>query len=312
MLDRYQLRKELHRGASGEVWLARERDTRELVVARLATTPAEIERVRREGSALGRASHEGVPRLIAQGPFAGGWCVVVEHVEGAQLGKVLRVTTPSPSRAAGWARQLASAVTHLHSVGVVHGDLHPDNVIVARDLVGRDRLVLVGFGLATVDGEAPPPLGKVQVAAPERVRGAPASPSADVYALGVVLYRMLTDRWPFAGSDSEVLAHHVDTPPPPFVRLAPDMRLPPGLERIVFRCLAKDGAERYGSAELLLQELRAVEFAPHRDWVRVENDPDSVPTPVPAPTSARRARSAWLGLAIGAMIALLAVWWWGR
>jgi serine/threonine protein kinase len=268
VLDRFQLRKELHVGSCGELWLARERDTRELYVARIGLGDASF-KVRTEGEVLSRLQHPGIPRFVHQGELDGGWCTIVEYVEGATLGKVLRVAVPAAPRAASWARQLALALEHVHQMGVVHGDLHPDHVIVGRDEVGRDRLVVVGFGEATPTGtprgRAPSP----QVAAPELLQGAMASPEADLYAIGAILYRMLADRWPFSGSEPQVLEDHVFTPPPPLGRHLPALRLPPGLEALVFRCLAKDPAERVGSAQELADALGAVEFAPQRDWVPV-------------------------------------------
>jgi serine/threonine protein kinase len=269
VLDRFQLRKELHVGSCGELWLARERDTRELYVARIGYGDLSS-KVKTEGEVLSRMSHPGLPRFVHQGELEGGWCTVVEYVEGATLGKVLRVAVPAAPRAASWARQLALALAHVHEKGVVHGDLHPDHVIVGRDEVGRDRLVVVGFGEATPAGT--PRRGRApssHVAAPELLQGALASPEADLYAIGAILYRMLTDRWPFSGSEPQVFEDHVSTPPPPLGRHLPALRLPPGLETLVFRCLAKDPTQRVSSASALAEALGKVEFAPQRDWVPV-------------------------------------------
>ncbi|MEQ1570228.1 MAG: serine/threonine-protein kinase, partial [Myxococcota bacterium] len=304
MLGRFQLRKELHRGAAGEVWLARERDTREQVVVRLAYERPAVERLRRESRALARIGSAGgapgVPRWLAHGRCPdGSYGVVEEWIDGAQLSKVLRVTSPSPSRSAGWGRQLAGALTAVHRAGVVHGDVHPDNVIVGRDANGRDRLVLIGFSLSDAPRAVPRrpirfaraagrvtargrraarSLGMIDVASPEAIRGARPRAPGDIYALGAVLYRMLADRWPFMGP--AVLDDQLATPPPPLGTFAPQMRLPPGFEQIVLRCLAKDRGQRWRSAADLDAELGAVEYAPHRDWVKV-GVPPPIATPVP-------------------------------
>ncbi|MEZ4235733.1 MAG: serine/threonine-protein kinase [Myxococcota bacterium] len=276
MLDRYQLRRELHVGGTGALWLARERETRELVAARLGIGPVRSERAQREGRVLGRVEHAGIPRLVAQGDIDGGWCVVAEHVDGAPLSKLLRVTSPAPPRAIAWTRQLTDALVQLHAAGVVHSDLHPGNVIVARDHAGRDRMVLVGFGIAAIDGERMERPASPHTAAPEVVRGEPPTPLTDVYAIGVVLYRMLVERWPFMGTEHDVLQAQVGTPPPPLGRHTPALRLPPGLEALVFRCLEKDPAERYPSAEAVGEALAELAFAPHRDWVRVEGASEEI------------------------------------
>lgn len=309
VLERFQLRRELHTGSTGELWLARERDTKELVVARLGLGPVRAERAEREGRVLARTSHMGIPRLVAQGPIEGGWCVVAEHVEGAPLSKLLRVTSPAPPRAIGWSRQIAAAVMHLHDAGVVHGDLHPGNVILARDEAGRDRMVLVGFGVATIDGAATIRPATPQTAAPEVVRGEIPTPRTDVYAIGAILYRMLAERWPFAGTEQDVLKAQVGTPPPPLGRHTPALRLPPGLEALVFRCLEKAPDERYASAEELADALAALAFAPHRDWVRVEGEePATVEAPPPPPDPWGRT-AALAAIALGVCgIVLLGLW----
>ncbi|MEQ1504886.1 MAG: serine/threonine-protein kinase [Myxococcota bacterium] len=311
VLDRYQLRRELHAGATGELWLARERDSRELVVARLGLGPVRSERARREGDVLVRLLHGGIPRLVEQGAIDGGWCVIAEHVEGAPLAKVLSVTNPSPPRAVGWARQVALAVAQLHTAGVVHGDLHPGNVIIGRDDAGRDRMVLVGFGVATLDGVAPSRPGPVpHTAAPELVRGEPATPASDVYAIGAILYRMLVERWPFTGTEDDVRDAQIATPPPPLGRHAPSLRLPPGLEALVFRCLDKDPSARVSSAEELAVALGAVEFLPQRDWVRVEGS-IAPAAPRERPASSERGGVGWWAWFAGlAVVLIMALGWW--
>lgn len=314
ILDRWQLRRELHAGRSGSLWLVRERDTRELAAARIAWAPGQVERAQREGAALSRLAHPGVPRLIDQGPLSGegGWCVVQEYVvDAAPLGKMMKVTRLAPPRAIGWARQVAAAVAAVHAASVVHGDLHPDNIVVARDEVGRDRLVLVGFGASGVVGEegAPPPVASPHVVAPERIRGQENAPSVDIYAIGVLIYRMIIDRWPFTGADpAMVLDAHLHRVAPTFAAEAPDLRLPAGLEAIVVRCLEKEPSDRFVDAAALAAELAAVEYTPHRDWVRA--DGASTPAPVarteaaPAP-----AQPGWFVAASLLVVLAFGVWW---
>lgn len=282
-------------------------------MARIATTPAQVERVRREGAALARAAHPGVPHLVEQGKHGDdGWCVIEEHVEGAPLGKVLKVARLPPPRAIGWARQIAAAAAHLHSVGVIHGDLHPDNVIVARDPNGRDRLVLAGFGAARAGDDGPDaPIGSPQVVAPERVRGETCAPAVDIYAIGALLYRMVVDRWPFGGPDAaSVLDAHVNRAPARFGEEVPDLRLPPGLEAIARRCLEKQPVDRFASADEVVEALGAVEYAPHRDWVRADGGTlspvaprEQVPEPVPAPAP------RWVIPALLVAFLVLGLWW---
>jgi eukaryotic-like serine/threonine-protein kinase len=314
VLDRWQLRKELHVGRSGTLWLVRERDTRQLAAARIALTPAQVDRARREGVALVGSAHEGLPALVEQGPLGvDGWCVVTEHVDGASLGKVLKVVRLAPPRAVGWARQIASAVGYLHERGVTHNDLNPDNVILGRDVAGRDRLVVVGFGASRSGNDVPDsPIGSPYVVAPERVRGQPCTAAVDIYAIGVLAYRMITERWPFTGPDaSAVLDAHLNREPAPFGADAPELRLPPGLEGIVLRCLEKEADHRYPRADLLADALRAIEFAPHRDWVRATGtvSPAAERVAVPEPATPVAGARGWVIAGLLVAFGVVGLWW---
>ncbi len=318
-LDRFQLRRELRSGPGGEVWLARERDGT-LVAVKLATDPEAAARLEREARALQRLDHPHVARIVASGPFEDGHCVVVEHVDGATLDKVLRVTTSSPPRVVGWARQLCQALAHCHERGVVHRDVKAANVLLGRDETGRDRLVLIDFGIALVDREGEEPaedaafLGSIHTVSPEQVRAEPVDGRADQYALGVLLYRMLTERYPFhSRNPAEVLAAHAGHEPPPLGQHKPQLRLPPGLEAAVMRCLAKAPAVRFGSLSDLDAELAAIEYTPQRDWVRVtgfdlsiapETSPGVPPAP-PVPLAAVGAGIVAFFAAVGLLLALL-------
>ena len=317
MLDRYQLRRELHVGDSGEVWLVRERDTRELYAARIGFGDA-ARRVKTEALVLSQIDHPGLPRFVDQGPVDGedgeeGWCTVCENIDGATLGKVIRVATPAPPMAAAWMRQIALAVARLHDAGIVHGDLHPDHIIVARDHAGRDRLVLVGLGSASREGERRKISASAHaVAAPELLRGEPARAASDIYALGAILYRMLADRWPFIGPEPAVHEAHVSTPPPPLGRHSRSLRLPPGLESLVFRCLEKDPVLRLSSANELAEALGGVVFAPQRDWVPVTGtgEPETrVARPEPRPKESDPRLTVLLAVG-GLLLAIAALAWW--
>lgn len=277
-------------------------------MARIARSPVSVARIRREASALVRLDHGGVPRLIGQGPTDDGWCVIAEHVEGAPLSKVLRVASPAPSRAVGWTRQIAETVAHLHAAGVLHGDLHPANILTTRDEAGRDRMVIVGFGSAVIDGVCPEgaPSGRSgHTVAPELAAGGTPSPATDVYAIGAILYRMLVDRWPFAGHTVDPFVSQTSTPAP-LGRHAPALRLPPGLELLVFRCLARTPEERFRSGEELAAALAAVEFLPHRDWVRAEGSVAT--TPIPVALVEEPPRWPWVVFALLTVILALALW----
>lgn len=297
MLERYQLRRELHSGADGVVWQARDRESRQVVAVKIVREEAAIARLRRAAVALSRVRHANVVPFVAEGACDDGWCLVTEHLDGAPLAKVLRVTSPSPPRAVGWMRQVAAGLAACHAAGVVHGDLQPAHVWMGRDAVGRDRLVLMGFERAVVDGVVPEDdPGFLPATASERFAGA-ADARSDVFAAGALLYRLLVERWPFEGADRRA--------PPPLGQYAPSLRLPPGLEEIVFRCLSRSPDVRFATAEELGRRLEAVEYLPQRDWVRVAGLDLTIPPPDDAaPAGGPRVPLAVALVAIGLLLVL--------
>jgi serine/threonine-protein kinase len=157
------------------------------------------------------------------------------------------------------AGQLASALAAAHGAGTVHRDVKPANLILLRG----EQLKLLDFGLARWEGAVPltdfgAAVGTVVYMAPEQLRGEAGGPRADLWSFGAVVYEMLAGRPPFGRSGPQpvqwLIQAILEQDPPPLCELRPDV--PPALVRIVERCLAKDPADRYGSAEEILAELR--------------------------------------------------------
>jgi non-specific serine/threonine protein kinase len=144
------------------------------------------------------------------------------------------------------ARQICAALDHAHSHGIIHRDLKPENVVIAPD--GTAKLMDFGLARPFSGNEGEPELtGSVLYLAPEQARGQAVDARADLYALGVMLYEALTGRLPFTGDDPvEVIAQHLSAQPTPPRDLRPD--LPPALEAIILKLLAKDPAQRFASA----------------------------------------------------------------
>lgn len=263
VLEGFQLRRELSASADEEVWLARERDTRRQVLVRLARSESAIERARRAEEAMRRirerhpAGAPGVVALVAAGPTDDGHALVMQHVEGASLSKVLYWTRFTPPRAVSAVLELCAAVGACHQAGVVVEDLHPDHVLVGRDDRGRERYWLASFE------QSPSAI----TSAPELLRVDGSTEQTDVYALGLLLYRLLAGRFPFEGRDDVVTAAQIGAEPPALGRHAPRLRVPPGLEEVVLRCLAKDPAQRFDTVEELVEALEPLAIVPQRDWV---------------------------------------------
>lgn len=263
MLDEFQLRRELLATTEEELWVGRERSSRRPVLVRIARSVAAVERARRAEEALRRIHDrfpDGVPGVIgfvAGGATDDGHALVVEHVEGASLTKVLWWTRFTPPRAVAAVRELCEAVAACHEAGVIVEDLHPDHILVGLDDRGRERVWISGFE------RAPTPV----TSAPELLRLEGSTERSDVYGLGLVLYRLLAGRFPFEGHDDVVIALQLAADPPSPGQFAPRLRVPPGLEEVLARCLAKDPDDRFASVRELARTLEPLGTVPQRDWI---------------------------------------------
>jgi serine/threonine-protein kinase len=182
----------------------------------------------------------------------------MEYVEGETLAALLEREGPLPvDRAVGFAIQLADALAYAHDHGVIHRDMKPGNVLVTSD----DRLVITDFGIALLDGARRltwgrfgDRLGTPDYMPPEQIQGKRGDRRSDIYALGAVLFEMLTGRAPWQGQDTmAVMNAHLTMPVPPMADFRVDV--PPALEGIVRRCLRKRPEERYSDATALLRDL---------------------------------------------------------
>ncbi len=239
--------------------------------------PDLVARFEREAVAGAHVDHPNVASASDMGTFGdGSYFLVQELVRGRTLRDLIDAEAPlRPARAVRLARQLAAGLGAAHAHGIVHRDLKPLNVMVTHADAG-EQIKLLDFGLARVPLErvgaslgdereierlSTPGVvfGSVSYMAPEIVAGMDSiDERSDLYSLGVILYELLAGRHPFdAGEAHEVLAHHRATPPPPFSERSPAARVPPALEALVLRLLAKDPAARYQSASELIEALDA-------------------------------------------------------
>lgn len=212
---RYRLLEEIGRGGMGVVWRARdgvldrEVAVKEMLVpsgldeaGRLAL-PQKNGRAIREARSAARLSHPGVVTVFDVVEEEGRPWVVMEFVPARSLQEVIGKEGPlPPERAARIGRQLAGALAAAHAAGILHRDVKPGNVLLARG----DRAVLTDFGIAVIEGEASLTqtgglLGSPAYIAPERIRGEPALPASDLWALGATLFAAVTGRPPFQRDD---------------------------------------------------------------------------------------------------------------
>jgi WD40 repeat protein len=260
----YELLGEIARGGMGVVYLARQLRLNRLVAVKLLlfgrfSTADFVRRFRTEASAAASLQHPNIVAIHETGEHEGQPYFSMDYVEGKSLAELVRGHPLPPLQAARYLRIIAEAIQYAHQHGILHRDLKPSNVLI--DPFDQPRIT--DFGLAkqlegdsdlTVTGQA---LGSPNFMPPEQALGrhAEAGPRSDVYSLGAMLYHGLTGRPPFQGATvQEVLLQVQDVEPVPPRRLNPSV--PADLETICLKCLEKDPARRYGTAQALADELR--------------------------------------------------------
>ena len=261
---RYLPQRLLGRGGAKDVWLAHDLTLdRPVALSRLRGSDgaaAARERVRHEARLMARLGDH--PRIVTVYDAIeddGDLLIVTRFMAGGSLAER---ASGAPERRLPVAEvlrvgaELADALDHVHALGVVHRDVKPDNVWLGAD--GSAALGDFGIAVAFEDRDGPAgPTGTPYYAAPEQAAGAGAATAADLYALGATFYELLCGRPPFTGPTREaVLAQHAAAAPVPLSELADG--LPPALERLVLRLLAKQPAERPATAAEVRDELAAL------------------------------------------------------
>jgi serine/threonine-protein kinase len=276
---RYRLIERIGEGAMGTVYLARHEGLQRQVAVKFLqeelTGNREIAaRFAREAVAAARLQHPNVIAVYDSGADEQGGCyLVMEYVGAESLRTVMeRVGAIPPERALALARQIAAALDHAHSLGIVHRDIKPENVLVL-DVDGVETVKVIDFGIAKVflpEGPTGPGLtrtglvlGTPEYMAPEQAAGGAVDRRADIYALGVIAYEMLLGRRPFDSDDvmSLLMAHLNATPPAPST-VRPELGFGPAVDAVLARALAKSPAARFQRAADLVDELDAALHAP--------------------------------------------------
>ncbi|MDC0668282.1 serine/threonine-protein kinase [Nannocystis radixulma] len=260
--NRYRIDALAGRGGMGAVYRAVDvlvGDVVALKVLGRAVTPKQLEGFRREVRLARRISHPNVARTHDMGEHDGVPFLIMEFVEGTTLQDLLRGDSTAdglaPARAARIALSVCEALTAAHAAGVVHRDLKPANILLEVE----GRVVLTDFGIARPldDGQHTQGLlGTPVYMAPEQVAGAPVDARTDLYAVGLVLFEMLTGRLPFAGDTAFAAAlARLSEPPLDVLSLRPDV--PEAVVEVVRHCLAQEPGHRPASAAAIAERLRA-------------------------------------------------------
>ena len=234
-----------------------------------ATEPSFVKRFEVEARAMARLQHPNVAQVIDVGVVSGAPFVVMELVAGQTLYDLLDGGPVSPPRAIELARQVLAALAHAHGHGVIHRDIKPANLIVASSEFG-DQVKVLDFGLAKIAAGATGLTGSFAVGTPsymppEQGLGGEIDARTDLYAVGVLLFELLTGAPPFVRDDpAEVIAAHRSTPAPRLSERMPGRVCSPELEAVVARALAKAPADRYPSAGEFARAVTAVPEATAR------------------------------------------------
>lgn len=261
----YAIKREIGRGGNGVVYLARDRRLDRLVAiktlpAHLAKDPSVRERFLREARTAGAMSHPNIVSIHSANENDAYVYFVMSLVEGESLAAHIRAHDRLGARVvACYLRDVASALVHAHSRGIIHRDIKAENVLIERE---SGRALVTDFGIARI-AEATPLtatgqlLGTVYYVSPEQVSGALVDARSDLYSLGVVGFLALTGTFPFESDlASAVLVAHVTKQAPGVASVQPDV--PPALGAVIDRCLQKDPAARFASALELVAALETV------------------------------------------------------
>jgi eukaryotic-like serine/threonine-protein kinase len=307
-LGQYEILSALGAGGMGEVYRARDpRLDRDVAIKVLsvsfATDPTALARFEREALSVAKLSHPNVLSIFEFAREGDTAFVVTELVDGMTLRARLEGKALPSRRAVAYALQIAKGIAAAHARGIVHRDLKPENVMITRD----DQVKILDFGLAksfaTSESDmtqltagmtsAGTIMGTLGYMSPEQVRGLAVDHRSDVFAFGAVLYEMISGVRAFKAETAADTMTAILTKEPPELDPA-RVAIPPGLDRIVRRCLEKEADLRFQSANDLAFALETLSTG------------STSSTVVAAPPISSRERAAWLPWAI-AMVALLAV-----
>ncbi|HWM88801.1 MAG TPA: serine/threonine-protein kinase [Kofleriaceae bacterium] len=282
----YQIARQIGRGGMGIVYevehtvLGKRFAMKVLASSVLARDSSSSRRFVREARAAARVRHPGIVDVTDFGTLRDGRpYLVMELLSGQALHELAAeagaLTALEPLRAARIMHQVCHALGAAHSCGVVHRDLTPANIFVLPD-GDSERVVLVDFGSASTpehdaevnDGPPGVVIGTPHYISPEQLRGRPGDARSDIYAVGIILFELLSGNPPFDGASARDIAlQHLQAEIPPIE--SPHGELPEELVRIVHRCMAKQPEDRFASATELIAALDRIEnMMNRRGWRR--------------------------------------------
>jgi len=270
ILDHYRIESLAARSGMASIFRAVDERTDQPVAIKIPhpemeADPVFYDRFQREQEIGEKLDHPGVMKVFPNHDHSQ-FYMAMEWVDGRLLRQIMNEQKKfPPERAVNIALQIASALEYVHSKGVVHRDLKPENIMVDS----QDRIKLIDFGIAANVGSKrltfakfTQTMGTPDYISPEQVKGKRGDARSDVYALGVMLYEMLTGKVPFTGSNAFTIMNDrlLNNPVPP---REIDPAISPQLQEIIYRAIERDPAKRYQSAREFANDLQ------HQDQVGV-------------------------------------------
>ncbi len=238
-----------------------------------------VQRFEREAHAVSRLNHPHTVQVFDFGQFQNNLYLIMELVRGLDLGRVVSRDGPIAwARAAPMFVQICGALQEAHELGIVHRDLKPENVLITRTTGGRDFAKVLDFGLAKLDKRDQPDMtdrtaivGTPYYMAPEQIRGEEVDARTDIYSLGALMFQVLTGTYLYSSATAVgVLTKHLTGEPDAPSMRTPRMGIPPSVDHLVQKALARDPTERWQTAAELGQAIEEVyaetvtEATPHR------------------------------------------------
>jgi serine/threonine protein kinase len=269
-LDHYVIENLVARSGMASIFRATDEFTGRAVAIKIPhpeieADPVFYDRFRREEEIGKKLDHPGVMKVFADGDHSQ-FYMVMEWVDGRLLRQIMNEQKKfPPERAVNFAIQIASALDYIHAHGVVHRDLKPENIMVNN----LDGIKLIDFGIAANVGSRrltfakfSQTMGTPDYISPEQVKGKRGDARSDIYALGVMLYEMLTGKVPFTGPNAFVIMNDrlLNNPIPP---REIDPAISPQLQEIIYRAMERDPSQRYPNAHEMIWDLE------HQDQVGV-------------------------------------------
>jgi eukaryotic-like serine/threonine-protein kinase len=294
---RYRIQRKLGAGGMADVYLAEDQELGRRVAIKIlngrhANDDQFIERFRREAKNAAALNHPNIVSIYDRGEAEDTYYIAMEFLDGRTLKELIVSRGAAPINVAiEYARQILSALRFAHRHGIVHRDIKPHNVLVD----GEGRVKVTDFGIARAGTsqmtEAGSIVGTAQYLSPEQARGTEVDPRSDLYSLGIVLYELLTGKTPFDGETPvEIAMKHLSTAPKPPSKLRPD--IPPELDMVVLRALAKNPDDRYQSADEMEADLERVARGARVSAATVDTATQVLRRPAPAAAAAAASATA--------------------